>query len=103
MALYDENGKITIDENAAQYDIQNLNRSIGSLNEALSIVAAVEARASQFKGETADALQSAASSIARKLRAMIEDTEESARYIRATVNKYQRIDAALKDQINSTL
>lgn len=102
MAFKDENGRITIDESAAYNDIYNLRKSIESLTEALNMITAVEARTSDFKGKTAESLNGATSSIAKKIKAMINNTEETINFISSTVYKYQKIDEDIKNQINNT-
>ena len=52
MAFRDENGKITIDEQAAQQDIKNLNRSKESLTTAIDHLKEIIALASEFSGNT---------------------------------------------------
>lgn len=102
MAFKDENGKITIDETAAQQDIYNLCKSIESLNEALNIIKAVENRTSEFKGKTAESLNGATLSITKKIKTMINNTEETINLISSTVYKYQKIDEDIKNQIKNT-
>ncbi len=102
MAFRDENGKITIDEAAAYDDVKKLRSSIEALTEALSIISAIQARASDFKGQTAEILNGATASIMIKLKKLIENTDDAINAINTTVSKYQSIDKSIKDQINNT-
>lgn len=102
MALYDENGKITIDENAAQGDIKKLSASVQALNDAINIVLQVESIAAGFEGKTATFINDASFSLEKKLRSLIADTENTINLINNTVKKYQQLDASLKNQINNS-
>ena len=89
MAFRDENGKITIDEQAAQQDIKNLKEII--------------ALASEFSGNTGTVITETALQLQKQIQGTIDNIDTTSQNIDMTVKKYQAIDSALKDTINSSI
>ena len=100
MAFKDENGKITIDEVAAQQDIRNLNKSKESLLTAIEHLKEIVALASEFSGNTGTAIGETALQLQKQIQATIDSVDSTSNNIDTTIKKYQAIDAALKDAIN---
>ena len=101
MAFKDENGKITIDEIAAQQDIRNLNKSKESLLTAIDHLKEIVAIAAEFSGNTGTAIGETALQLQKQIQATIDSIDTTSNNIDTTIKKYQAIDAALKDVINS--
>ena len=100
MAFKDENGKITIDEIAAQQDIRNLNKSKESLLTAIDHLKEIVAIAAEFSGNTGTAIGETALQLQKQIQATIDSIDTTSNNIDTTIKKYQAIDAALKDAIN---
>lgn len=100
MAFKDENGKITIDEIAAQQDIRNLNKSKESLLTAIEHLKEIVALAAEFSGNTGTAIGETALQLQKQIQATIDSVDTTSNNIDSTIKKYQAIDAALKDAIN---
>ena len=101
MALYDNNGKITIDEVAAEKDKNNLSTAIASLREAGTAIDRLIAQAQSTKGATGNAILEKATELKNQIRNMIGNLTESKDFITNTVIHYQRLDQQVKDVINS--
>lgn len=100
MAFKDENGKITIDEIAAQQDIRNLNKSKESLLTAIEHLKEIVALAAEFSGNTGTAIGETALQLQKQILATIDSVDTTSNNIDSTIKKYQAIDATLKDAIN---
>lgn len=103
MAFRDENGKITIDEQAAQQDIKKLNRSKESLTTAIDHLKEIIALASEFSGNTGTVITETALQLQKQIQGTIDNIDTTSQNIDATIKKYQAIDSALKDTINSSI
>lgn len=99
MAFIDENGKITIDENAAERDIKNLRISKEHLSTALSVIKQIEVESAEFEGATGTALGNTAQQLQVEIKKLLAQTEETIYQIRYVIDKYQAIDASLKETI----
>lgn len=102
MAFRDENGKITIDEVAAQQDIKNLNKSKENLDTAMTHLKEIVALAAEFSGNTGTVITETALQLQKQVQGTIESIDTTSQNIDATIKKYQAIDQALKETINST-
>lgn len=100
MAFRDENGRITIDEIAAQQDVRNLRAAVESMASVHGTLRQVDALASSFSGDTGAAIQEVALQLAARLQELMEQAQEAAGTIEATVAKYQAIDANLKETMD---
>lgn len=101
MAFIDENGKITIDENAAERDVKNLLESKEHLSTALSVIKQIEVESGEFEGATGTALANTAQQLQAEIKKLLAQTEETICQIRYVVDKYQAIDASLKETIQA--
>lgn len=102
MAFRDENGKITIDEAAAQQDTRNLAKAGEHLSTAIASLDEMIALASDFSGNTGTVITESALEFKKQIQAAIDNMDTTIHNIDATVKKYQAIDAALKDVVNGT-
>jgi len=101
MAYYDESGKITIDEVAAQRDIAKIKEICDVLRESRASMRRIYEQSSEFKGKSVIAISEVSNKFLGKYDKLIAELEETADYIRATVAKYQKIDEQLKNVMNS--
>ena len=101
MAFKDSNGRITIDEIAAQRDIQNLSAAIENYNSAIQRLNQISSLTAEFKGETANTISESTLLIRQDIEKLQSAITESIGFINTTVNKYQQIDANLKSMIDS--
>ena len=103
MALYDENGKITIDDVAANADIKRINASLDKLRASLKTVdGLIEYAASSQEGKFATAMIDKLTEIKKRRNSMISQLEETAHFIRKVVEHYTALDRAIKEAIMSS-
>lgn len=100
MALYDENGKITIDENAAQYDVRKIQDALYCLNDSRRTLNNLIQQATQTQGETGNAITEKATELRNQIDAMIGRLNETVNFINRTVSHYQWLDQQVKEIIN---
>lgn len=96
MAFRDQNGRITIDEVAAQQDITRIQSAVESLQAADRLLEQISAQAAEFSGLTGTAILETAEEFSQAVRAVEEAAQETSETIRAVVQKYQAIDQSLK-------
>ena len=101
MAFKDANGKITIDEVAAQRDISNIRAAIEHLRTADTLLTQMIHTASEFSGETGKALVDTCSELQKQIRALTDFSENTTLSIDKTVKRYEQIDRELKELINN--
>lgn len=99
MAYYDENGTITIDENAANSDCNRIEKAIASLNDSKKALQNLIKQAADGKGQTAMAVAEKGAELTGKITDMISRLEETRTFINKTVQHYQQVDAAVKASI----
>lgn len=99
MAFRDENGKITIDEIAAQQDVRNLNRSKENLVSSVNYCKEILAIASEFSGSTGTVITESAIMLQKQIENAIQNIDVAVQNIDSTVKKYQAIDSELRDMI----
>ena len=102
MAYYDENGRITIDEVAAQKDVNNLRQLNEILAGIIDTIGQIELMASEFDSETNKGILEEVMAIKLSLKNLSEQTTITSDFIKNVVRKYQAIDKKLKDAFNST-
>lgn len=102
MAFYDENGKITIDEVAAQKDVNNLEQLNEILNGIMDTMGQIELMASEFDSETNKGIIEEVMSIKLSLKNLSTQTTLTSDFIKNVVRKYQAIDKNLREAFNST-
>lgn len=101
MAFRDADGKITIDENVAEKDIKQLRLSIEHMETAIRELQEIVVQADEFSGNTGTQIKTAGIGLINEIKKSIQESELSIEQIKMTVNKYQRIDAEVKNIINN--
>lgn len=101
MALYDENGKITIDERAAQYDIRQMEIAIEAIEESQKALTEIIRQANETQGNVGVAIVEKAAEMKQKNINMINRLKESVSFIQKTVAHYQWLDQQVKEAIQS--
>ncbi len=96
MAFRDQNGKITIDEIAAQKDIQSLQKMKEYLISIKSKIGTINLQAAEFQGDTGETIKEQCAVISKQIDALVQDTDNSVHCIKTTVSKYEQIDRDLK-------
>ena len=76
MEFRDSDGRITIDEAAAQKDIKQLQLSIESMQKALNELNEILAQSEKFFGNTATQIREASILIIQEIQKSIQNTEE---------------------------
>ena len=102
MAFRDSDGRITIDEIAADKDIKQLRSSIEDMQKGLAELQEILAEAEGFTGNTGTQIKESVTILISQINQSIQDTELAISQIQATVSKYQQIDANLKNVITGT-
>lgn len=102
MAYYDENGRITIDENAAASDIRKINEAVSRLNASVRAMDSIISHASTQQGMTAQAAVNKASEMKKELQTMIGRLNETAGFINRTVAHYRQVDKEVREMIRSS-
>ncbi len=98
MALYDQSGQITIDEDAAKYDMQKMNDAIYYLQQSADALDNVAQQADITTGETGDAIAEKARELKKQVNAMIDRLGDAVDFIQKTVVHYQLLDRKLGDE-----
>ena len=101
MAFRDSDGKITIDEVAAEKDIKQLRLSIEKMENAITELTELQLQAEEFSGNTGNRIQETAIEMIKEVKESIQRTQESIDRIQATVAKYQQIDRDVKGIVNA--
>ena len=101
MAFKDENGRITIDEIAAERDVLQLYKSKQALEDALNLVKQIKIEASEFSGITGETISDSSDHIQTQIDELISETETTIETIQQAVSKYQAIDADIKSKIEA--
>lgn len=100
MAFRDSNGKITIDEVAAQKDINHINAAIQDLQAARDSLNEIMHQAQSFSGRTAVGMTECSARLIKEYDSLIRQLKGSADLIQNTVEKYKKIDEEVKNLIN---
>ena len=80
MAYRDMNGKVMIDEAAAQADIRQERQAEQILRRAANALQAVQNESNSFQGETAAAIGERAEQLRRQILNLISDLEDTQNY-----------------------
>ena len=99
MALYDQTGKITIDEVAARKDIEKLQQTSETLTEVYKSIELINSMVLEFDNLTNKNIIESCSALKRSINNLKEESSETSKYIDEIVKKYQRIDQQIKAQI----
>lgn len=102
MAYHDANGRITIDELAAQRDIGLLKESAELLNEAENILRDVQVLVSETESPVTVKLQDAGEYLRKNVTQLSDAMQQLSTGIQKTVSKYQEIDRELKNTISAS-
>lgn len=101
MAVKDANGRITIDEVAAQKDINAIRAAMEHLSTADNLLTYMIYMASEFSGETGKALVDTCAQLQKQIRSLNNFSENATIAIDNTIKKYEQIDRELKELINN--
>ncbi len=99
MAYRDENGRITIDEQAARQDIRRLREAADILKDSLAGIRSLRQQSMDMQGLAVTAIQDKSLEMEKKLTQMIKKLESTADYIQKVVRHYQKMDEDLKKMI----
>ena len=95
MAFKDANGKITIDEVAAQKDIANIRSAIQDIQAARDSLREIMYQAQSFSGKTAISIEESSLQLIKEYDKTIQQLNETVTAITSTVDKYRKIDENL--------
>lgn len=96
MAYHDMNGKVMIDEAAAQADIRQERQAEQILRRAAQALQAVQNESNSFQGETATAINEKAEQLRRKILSLVSDLEDTQSYTQRVVRRYWLLDQKWK-------
>lgn len=102
MVYHDANGRITIDELAAQRDIGLLKESAELLNEAENILRDVQVLVSETESPVTAKFQDAGEYLRKNVTQLSAAMQQLSTGIQKTVSKYQEIDRELKNTISAS-
>ena len=102
MAYRDQNGKITIDEKAAQKDIYQINMSIERLEKARKALNDLIQQSASMHGKMGSAIVEKGSGLLNDINTLIQNLYQEKKAIEQTVAKYRRIDQQVKAAIQSS-
>lgn len=102
MAYRDMNGKVMIDEAAAQADIRQERQAEQILRRAANALQAVQNESNSFQGETAAAIVERAEQLRRQILNLISDLEDTQNYTQRVVRRYWLLDQKWKQIFESS-
>ena len=102
MAYRDMNGKVMIDEAAAQADIRQERQAEQILRRAANALQAVQNESNSFQGETAAAIGERAEQLRRQILNLISDLEDTQNYTQRVVRRYWLLDQKWKQFFESS-
>lgn len=102
MAYRDMNGKVMIDEAAAQADIRQERQAEQILRRAANALQAVQNESNSFQGETAAAIGERAEQLRRQILNLISDLEDTQNYTQRVVCRYWLLDQKWKQIFESS-
>ena len=101
--MTNDQGQITIDEAAANADVQKIRSAIAKLQEAQNSMKMLKANAETMTGMTGTAIADKSQSLSRQVDDLITNLNQAAQLISKTVAKYKEQDAGLAGQIRGLL
>ncbi len=101
MAYYDNNGRITIDENVAWQDVNRIQHAIEQLNFSKAAIDNLIKQTASEKGLTSRAIIGKATQLRKQTDDLINRLEETITIIIRTVRRYQEIDRRVRDAIRA--
>ena len=102
MAYRDMNGKVMIDEAAAQADIRQERQAEQILRRAANALQAVQNESNSFQGETAAAIGERAEQLRRQILNLSSDLEDTQNYTQRVVRRYWLLDQKWKQIFESS-
>lgn len=102
MAYRDMNGKVMIDEAAAQADIRQERQAEQILRRAANALQAVQNESNSFQGKTAAAIGERAEQLRRQILNLISDLEDTQNYTQRVVRRYWLLDQKWKQIFESS-
>ena len=99
MAYHDENGRITIDEVAAKNDVRKMEAAIDRLDATIRQFKQLMNKASESKGNTAEAVYDKSMEMITRLNKSKEQLQMAIDLINRTVKHYYELDKKLRDAI----
>ena len=102
MAYRDMNGKVMIDEAAAQADIRQERQAEQILRRAANALQAVQNESNSFQGETAAAIGERAEQLRRQILNLISDLEDTQNYTQRVARRYWLLDQKWKQIFESS-
>ena len=102
MAYRDMNGKVMIDEAAAQADIRQERQAEQILRRAANALKAVQNESNSFQGETAAAIGERAEQLRRQILNLISNLEDTQNYTQRVVRRYWLLDQKWKQIFESS-
>ena len=103
MALKDSSGRITIDENAAQQDVQRIQQAISALKDSRKAIENIIIQASNEQGQTAVAIVEKATELKNQINNMIGRLNDTSSFISNTITHYQEVDRLVKEAIQTSM
>ncbi|MBO5869590.1 MAG: hypothetical protein J6Q89_02455 [Clostridia bacterium] len=103
MALKDSSGKITIDEYAAQQDIQKIHQAKAALENSKKAIDHIINQACNEQGKTAVAIVEKATELRNQINTMIGRLNETSSFISNTIAHYQEVDRLVKEAIQNSM
>lgn len=101
MSYYNASGQITIDEAAANADIQKIRNAITKLEDSKNSIGRLKASASSMQGQTGTAIVEQCARLDAQVSGLIQKLNSSITYIRRTVEKYKEEDRLVAQKIRS--
>lgn len=102
MAYHDQNGNITIDDEAAKRDVQRMKEAISYLTESRDRMRKLMEMSSSGQGEALSAITEKAGEMINKINDMIARLDESIGFINKTVQHYFMVDQEIKKAVQSS-
>ena len=102
MAYRDMNGKVMIDEAAAQADIRQERQAEQILRRAANALQAVQNESNSFQGETAAAIGERAEQLRHQILNLISNLEDTQNYTQRVVRRYWLLDQKWKQIFESS-
>lgn len=99
MAYRNASGQITIDEAAANNDIQKMRRAIVQLEESKRSISILKGTASGMKGKTGSAIVEQCQRLENQVTDLTQQLNNSIYLIQKTVQKYKEEDHQVAQQI----
>lgn len=103
MAYYNFDGTITIDEIAAQRDIQKIKETIPVLESAHVAIKQIVEQSASGQGEITAAIIDKAEEMNKALSKLMQNLEDTQDTIARTIEYYRQVDQEVKEMIQTTI